>query len=140
MRAGCNTLRRPPLEHIGPVGSIRYIYIGEYIGERSLPAGPLLRGRGATVHADCRALRRLYESISERAQLSELRCRELGVSIGQIRHRPSEPFGLVVEFRADHTTLHDLLEHLVTSFLKCCRLCDIVIPTISLLGHVSPFV
>jgi len=40
------------------------------------------------------------------------------IAVGQVVHRPVEPFTLVLRIGTDYATFHDLLEHLVAGFVK----------------------
>ena len=65
----------------------------------------------------CCRLRRLGESLAQRAKLLELVWLELGKTLGKVRQRGIEPLLLVIGMTSDNTALHDMLEQFVACFL-----------------------
>ena len=63
-------------------------------------------------------LRRLDESLAQRADLLQLLLRELVEPIGKVLHGFIEPLALMIGLRADDSALHDVLEQLVTGFIE----------------------
>jgi hypothetical protein len=77
----------------------------------------------------------LYEPLTKKPNLLQLRLGELVIPVRQIVHGVVEPLGLMLRFTSDDTATHDVLKHLIAGLFEGGRHRGLTLTPLSVFGH-----